>query len=117
MRNLKFFAVATAGILAFSSCKKEDDNNVNPGDGNPSNDKGIVSLHFDNVYKTVGNSIKLASDAKSEGTILTSANNQQHKFQTLKYIISDVSLITKDGKEVLLIILTFQTFLLESIAK
>lgn len=100
MRNLKFFAVATAGLLAFSSCKKEDDNNVNPGQGNPSNEKGIVSLHFDNVYKTVGNSIKLASDAKSEGTILTSANNQQHKFQTLKYIISDVSLITKDGKEV-----------------
>ena len=71
MRNLKFFAVATAGILAFSSCKKEDDNNVNPGEGNPSNEKGIVSLHFDNVYKKVGNSIKLANDAKSEGTILT----------------------------------------------
>lgn len=94
MRNLKFFAVATAGILAFSSCKKEDDNNVNPGEGNPS-----VRLHFHNVNK-VGESIKLASDAESGGTVLTSENNQEHKFQTLKYIISDVSLITKDGKEV-----------------
>ncbi|MDO4880145.1 MAG: hypothetical protein Q3983_02600 [Capnocytophaga sp.] len=99
MRNLKtIFAVATAGILTFTSCKKDDDNNGTT----PNEEKGTVELHFDNVYKTVGNSIKLATNDNktSVGTELVSSNNQKHKFEVLKYIISDVSLVTKDGKEV-----------------
>ena len=88
MKSFKLMAIpALAFAMTLTACRNNDDapekNNVTP-------EKNNVTLHFDNV---VGN------QALELGKTYTS-NNQNITFNEVKYVISNISLVKADGKEV-----------------
>ena len=88
MKSFKLMAIpALAFAMTLTACRNTDDapetNNVTP-------EKNNVTLHFDNV---VGN------QALELGKTYTS-NNQNITFNEVKYVISNISLVKTDGKEV-----------------
>lgn len=81
MKSFKLMAIpALAFAMTLTACRNNDD----------APEKNNVTLHFDNV---VGN------QALELGKTYTS-NNQNITFNEVKYVISNISLVKADGKEV-----------------
>lgn len=81
MKSFKLMAIpALAFAMTLTACRNNDD----------TPEKNNVTLHFDNV---VGN------QALELGKTYTS-NNQNITFNEVKYVISNISLVKADGKEV-----------------
>lgn len=81
MKSFKLMAIpALAFAMTLTACRNNDD----------APEKNNVTLHFDNV---VGN------QALELGKTYTS-NNQNITFNEVKYVISNISLVKTDGKEV-----------------
>lgn len=87
MKNLKkIILLASVALLTFTSCRRGDDPKFS------SNDKNKVTLKFENFLANQG-TITLNS------TTVFSSSNQKYKFETMKYIVSNVVLIKEDGTE------------------
>ena len=81
MKHLLLTAVAAA--VLFSSCKKESESDIQPGD------KGEVEIEFDNI---VGDQ-NLALNTGN----YTNAAGESYKITTFKYYISNIQLKKTDG--------------------
>ncbi|EGD34626.1 MbnP family protein [Capnocytophaga sp. oral taxon 338] len=87
MKNLKiFFAVATAATV-LSSCNKDPKEDYTLP---PVQDVGKVTLEFKNYF---GNEPLQLNHSYT-------SNGQQVSFSEVKYVITNISMITKDGTEV-----------------
>ncbi|MDR6922855.1 MULTISPECIES: MbnP family protein [Chryseobacterium] len=82
---LSLFFVAFT-LAAFTSCQNRDDED--PQDSLAGN----IQVKFENGFNNLGNIVL-------DQTVQTSAAGQKHKFSTLKYIISNISLIDENGNE------------------
>ncbi len=79
-----FFAAFT--LAAFTSCQnRDDDNSLDSSAGN-------IQIKFENGFNNLGNIVL-------DQTVQTSAAGQKHKFSTLKYIVSNITLIDENGNE------------------
>lgn len=78
-----FIIVFSIGII---SCNSDDDNAILEGE------TGEVQLKFENGFANLGNIVL-------NQTTQTSANVQKHLFTTLKYVVSNITLIKSDGTE------------------
>ncbi|WP_461533898.1 MbnP family protein [Sinomicrobium sp.] len=83
-KNLLLFAILTFTLL---SCSSNDDNPV----------ANEITLHFHNTFKDTG--IVLGNATSAEATTNKSAAGQLHHFSELKYAISNIRLIGKNGEE------------------
>jgi len=79
-----FFIVFT--LFTLSSCSSNDDDEVQ--DATPGN----LQIKFENGFNNLG-------DIVLNQTMQTSSNGQKHQFSTLKYIISNITLIDEHGNE------------------
>ncbi|WP_374329356.1 MbnP family protein [Soonwooa sp.] len=88
MKIYKFLSLLFTAITLFSvsSCRNNDDDDVQ--DTTP----GKLQVKFENGFNNLGQ-IVLGQ------TIQTSTNGQKHQFSTLKYIISNITLIDENGGE------------------
>lgn len=82
---LSLFFIAFT-VLSFSSCGSRDEDN--PQDTIP----GTLQIKFENGFNNLG-------DIVLNQTTQTSSQGQKHNFSTLKYIISNITLIDEAGKE------------------
>lgn len=73
-------------LAAFTSCQNNDDEDVQ--DTAPGN----IQIKFENGFNNIGNIVL-------NQTVQTSAAGQKHNFSTLKYVISNISLIDENGNE------------------
>ncbi len=89
MKIYKFLSLLFIGLilLSASSCQNNDDRD-NSQDTTPGN----LQIKFENGFNNLG-SIVLNQ------TTQTSSSGQKHQFSTLKYIVSNISLIDESGKE------------------
>jgi hypothetical protein len=74
-------------LLTVSSCQNNDDDN-NPQDTTPGN----LQIKFENGFNNLGGIVL-------NQTTQTSSSGQKHQFSTLKYVVSNISLIDENGKE------------------
>lgn len=81
--SLAFFAII---LLTVSSCSNNDDDEVQ--DSTP----GKLQLKFENGFNNLGGIVL-------NQTTQTSSNGQKHQFSTLKYVISNITLIDENGGE------------------
>ena len=81
--SLAFFAII---LLTVSSCSNNDDDEVQ--DSTP----GKLQLKFENGFNNLGGIVL-------NQTTQTSSNGQKHQFSTLKYVISNITLIDENGSE------------------
>ncbi|RZJ38073.1 MAG: hypothetical protein EOO18_04275 [Chryseobacterium sp.] len=81
--SLAFFAII---LLTVSSCSNNDDEEVQ--DSTP----GKLQLKFENGFNNLGGIVL-------NQTTQTSSNGQKHQFSTLKYVISNITLIDENGGE------------------
>lgn len=81
--KILFIAVVSMGII---SCNSDDDNAIVEGG------TGAIQIKFENGFANLGNIVL-------NQTTQTSANGQKHQFSTLKYIVSNITLIKNDGSE------------------
>ncbi|MFY1045237.1 MbnP family protein [Chryseobacterium sp. GP-SGM7] len=72
-------------FLTFTSCRNNDE--VDSSESN-----GKLQLKFENGFNNLGNIVL-------NQTVQTSSGGQKHQFSTLKYIISNISLIDENGNE------------------
>ena len=79
-----FFTVLT--FLTSTSCRNNDEDDSSP------ETKGKLQLKFENGFNNLGN-IVLSQ------TTQTSSSGQKHQFSTLKYVISNITLIDENGNE------------------
>ncbi|MCW3162136.1 MbnP family protein [Chryseobacterium oryctis] len=79
-----FFLAFT--FFTFTSCQSNDDDDS--GVDTPRN----LQIKFENGFNNLGNIVL-------NQTTQTSAQGQKHQFSTLKYVISNISLIDENGKE------------------
>lgn len=79
-----FFTVLT--FLTFTSCRSNDEDDSSP------EVKGKLQLKFENGFNNLGNIVL-------NQTTQTSSSGQKHQFSTLKYVISNISLIDENGNE------------------
>lgn len=79
-----FFIVFT--FFTFTSCRNSDEEDSSP------ETKGKLQLKFENGFNNLGNIVL-------NQTTQTSSNGQKHQFSTLKYVISNISLIDENGNE------------------
>ncbi|WP_312901523.1 MbnP family protein [Chryseobacterium taichungense] len=79
-----FFIACT--LFSLSSCSSTDDDEIQ--DPTPGN----LQLKFENGFNNLG-------DIVLNQTTQTSSNGQKHQFSTLKYIISNITLIDEHGNE------------------
>ena len=88
MKIYKYISLFFITLLSFtlSSCRSSDDNEVK--DTSPGN----LQIKFENGFNNLGN-IVLGQ------TTQTSTNGQKHNFSTLKYIVSNITLIDENGGE------------------
>lgn len=91
MKNLRKALVMMAAPLILWSCSDRNDPVV-------SDNVNDMTLHFDNTFKN--NSIVLGGANDGKATVNTSEKGQKHHFSELKYVISNIRLITTDNKEV-----------------
>jgi len=82
---LSLFFIAFT-FLTFTSCRNNDE------DDSSSETKGKLQLKFENGFNNLGNIVL-------NQTTQTSSNGQKHQFSTLKYVISNISLIDENGNE------------------
>lgn len=87
MKICKFLSLLFVAftLAAFTSCQNRDDD---PQDSSA----GTIQIKFENGFNNLGNIVL-------DQTIQTSTAGQKHKFSTLKYIISNISLIDENGNE------------------
>lgn len=88
MKIYKFLSLLFVAItlLTVSSCSNNDDEEVL--DTTP----GSLQLKFENGFNNLG-------DIVLNQTTQTSVNGQKHQFSTLKYVISNITLIDENGGE------------------
>lgn len=80
--------VLAAFSLAIFSCSSDDDNGTQIEEGGI----GAIQVKFENGFGNLGNIVL-------NQTTQTSANGQKHQFSTLKYVVSNITLIKADGTE------------------
>lgn len=80
---MAFFAMT---LLTVSSCRNNDDDEVQ--DSTP----GKLQVKFENGFNNLGGIVL-------NQTTQTSSNGQKHQFSTLKYVISNITLIDENGGE------------------
>ena len=88
---MKFYKFLSLLLIAFtlitiSSCSNNDDDNIQNAE------PGNLQLKFENGFNNLGNIVL-------NQTTQTSSSGQKHQFSTLKYIISNISLIDENGNE------------------
>lgn len=88
MQNLQKLLQVILFISLFSACTK---NEKTPAANN-------LTLHFNNTFKD--KTIVLGDKNSTTATVNTSASGQVHRFSELKYVISNIRLVTTAGKEV-----------------
>jgi len=81
--SMVFFAMT---LLTVSSCRNNDDDEVQ--DSTP----GKLQVKFENGFNNLGGIVL-------NQTTQTSSNGQKHQFSTLKYVISNITLIDENGGE------------------
>lgn len=81
--KILFIAVISMGII---SCSSDDDNAIVEGGA------GAIQIKFENGFADLGNIVL-------NQTTQTSTNGQKHQFSTLKYVVSNITLIKNDGSE------------------
>lgn len=79
-----FFIVVT--LFTFSSCSTSNDEDLT--DPTP----GKLQVKFENGFNNLG-------DIVLNQTTQTSSNGQKHQFSTLKYVVSNITLIDENGGE------------------
>lgn len=72
--------------MGFFSCNSDDDNTILEGG------IGAIQIKFENGFGNLGNIVL-------NQTTQTSAHGQKHLFTTLKYVVSNITLIKSDGTE------------------
>lgn len=85
-----YLPVLFAALLALASCAKNDNNG-----GATAAD---VTLHFTNTFKETP--IVLGDATSTTATVNTSVSGQEHHFSELKYVVSNIRLVTADGREI-----------------
>lgn len=85
-----YLSLLFAALLALASCAKNDN------DGGPA--AADVTLHFTNTFKETP--IVLGDATSATATVNTSASGQEHHFAELKYVVSNIRLVTADGREI-----------------
>ncbi len=83
---LSLFFIAIT-LLTVTSCRSDDDED-NISDPTP----GKLQVKFENGFNNLGNIVL-------NQTTQTSTNGQKHQFSTLKYVISNITLIDENGGE------------------
>ena len=86
MKIYKLLSLLFISIITLSSCSNNDDDDIQD------NTPGNLQFKFENGFNNLG-------DIVLNQTTQTSANGQKHQFSTLKYIISNISLIYENGAE------------------
>ncbi|MDR2235948.1 MAG: hypothetical protein LBE92_07480 [Chryseobacterium sp.] len=88
MKIYQFLSLCLTAFMlaAFTSCQNNDDEDVQ--DTAPGN----IQIKFENGFNNIGNIVL-------NQTVQTSAAGQKHSFSTLKYVISNISLIDENGNE------------------
>jgi len=84
-RFLSLFFIAIT-LFTVSSCRNDDDEDIQ--DTIP----GSLQVKFENGFNNLG-------DIVLNQTTQTSTNGQKHNFSTLKYIVSNITLIDENGGE------------------
>lgn len=87
MKIYKFISIFTLVFTLFTllSCRNDDDSSENTATGS-------LEVKFENGFNNLG-------DIVLNQTTQTSVNGQKHQFSTLKYVISNISLIDENGVE------------------
>ena len=87
MKIYKFISLFTLVFTLFTllSCRNDDDSSENTTTGS-------LEVKFENGFNNLG-------DIVLNQTTQTSVNGQKHQFSTLKYVISNISLIDENGAE------------------
>ena len=88
---MKIYKILSLIIIAFtlitiSSCSNND------GDEIQNTEPGNLQLKFENGFNNLGNIVL-------NQTTQTSSSGQKHQFSTLKYVISNITLINENGNE------------------
>ncbi len=82
---LSLFFIAFT-FFTFTSCRNNDDDDSSP------ETKGELQIKFENGFNNLG-------DIVLNQTTQTSSNGQKYQFSTLKYVISNITLIDENGGE------------------
>lgn len=82
---LSLFLIAFT-LITISSCSNNDDDDIQ------NTEPGNLQLKFENGFNNLGNIVL-------NQTTQTSSSGQKHQFSTLKYVISNISLIDENGNE------------------
>ncbi|PJX27604.1 hypothetical protein CAP47_01865 [Psychroflexus sp. S27] len=88
MKKMKNYLLLAAISIAFISCSNDDSFPV----------ANNVTLEFQNTFGE--NTIVLGGESSSLASVNTSEAGQAHRFAELKYVISNIRLIKKDGSEI-----------------
>ncbi len=88
MKIYKFLSLILIAfiVITISSCSNNDDDEIQ------NTEPGNLQLKFENGFNNLGNIVL-------NQTTQTSSNGQKHQFSTLKYVISNISLIDENGSE------------------
>ena len=88
MKIYKFLSLILIAfiLITISSCSNNDDDEIQ------NTEPGNLQLKFENGFNNLGNIVL-------NQTTQTSSNGQKHQFSTLKYVISNISLIDENGNE------------------
>jgi len=87
MKNLHTILYAAVLSLVFTACSKNEEHAI----------ANNITLHFNNTFKD--KTIVLGDARSATASVNTSAENQEHRFSELKYVISNIRLIKDDGME------------------
>ncbi|NLN33381.1 MAG: hypothetical protein GX159_07275 [Flavobacteriaceae bacterium] len=85
-KNIKTAVLAVSSLFVFSCSSDDDAPNIDEGG------VGALQVKFENGFSNLGNIVL-------NQTTQTSANGQKHQFSTLKYVVSNITLIKSDGTE------------------
>lgn len=86
-KHIKTALLAVNSLFIFS-CSSDDDNGPIIEEGGV----GALQVKFENGFGNLGNIVL-------NQTTQTSTNGQKHNFSTLKYVVSNITLIKSDGTE------------------
>lgn len=89
MKNFKKYFGLTAIFLSVVACSSDDNQSLSASD---------VELEFVNTFQ--GENIELSLSAQAPGSVNTSEFGQTHHFTELKYVISNIRLVTMQDKEI-----------------
>jgi hypothetical protein len=83
--NLKNILLPFVLSLSLTSCRADEDKNLNT-------EENTVKIKFENGFENLGQMVL-------NSTTQTSSQGQKHQLSTVKYIVSNIVLIKKDGTE------------------